>query len=82
MCALDSSLLVNFAKTLTCGTIDSKQNCVDFYSLLQTSSFRQVHHSIMIQIVHEGVVPVDPLIDGRAGVGLVVREEYHTPFGN
>ena len=36
----------------------------------------------MIQVVHEGVVPVDPLVDGRAGVGLVVREENHTPLGN
>ena len=36
----------------------------------------------MIQVVHEGVVPVDPLVDGRAGVGLVVREEDHTPISN
>ena len=49
---------------------------------IQASSFYHGHHSIMIQVVHEGVVPVDPLIDGRAGVGLVVREEDHTPNGN
>ena len=56
------------------------QNCV--HSLLQTSSFYQGHRSIMIQVVHEGVVSVDPLFDGRTGVGLVVREEDHAPFGN
>ena len=54
----------------------------NFYSILQKSSLRQGLHSIMIQVIHEGVVPVAPLVDGWAGVGLMVREENHTPLGN